>query len=50
MVGSGPRLRVITFLGTDRLACSEVKWLRRTSSQTRLWSNESWSIRPERTR
>ena len=33
---SGPRLRVITFLGTETLACSEVRWLRRTSSQTRL--------------
>ena len=43
--GSGPRLRVMTFLGTDSLACSEVRWLRRTSSQTRLWSNESWSMR-----
>ena len=43
--GSGPRLRVMTFLGTAMLACSGVRWLRRTSSQTRLWSNESWSIR-----
>ena len=34
--GSGPRLRVMTFLGTERLACSGVRWLRRTSSQTRL--------------